>query len=799
MAMDTFVDKKYSDLLAYMGIGAGLVIFLYMGGLYSSTPFQLGLNWGFIALLIILKRIPPFQDPPGRILFLLIGTFITIRYWMFRTFDTLLFISFWDSLGMILLYSAETYGILIYFFGMFVSVWPLKRDKSPLPTDVGAWPAVDIFIPTYNESEEIIMTTAIACTQQDYPKDKLNIFILDDGATMEKRDDPDLEKAKAAWERYHTLRRIAETLGVIYLTRERNIRAKAGNLNEALGVHPLVAKAQLTREQLAWLREKVGGQTSREVGQGQLILMLDCDHVPARDFLKNTVGYFLRDEKLFLVQTPHFFINPNPVEKNLGMVGNNPWENEMFYGGIQLGLDLWNASFFCGSAALIRREYLQQIGGVQGDTITEDAETSLALHARGYGSVYMARPVTCGLSPETFDDFILQRSRWTQGMLQIFSLKNPLLVKGLNWGQRICYLNSCLFWFFGLARVVFFISPLLYLFFGMRVYNASEMQVLGYAVPHILGSMLVTDYLYGKVRHPFFSELYEAVQSMYLVPAIFGTLISPWSPRFKVTPKGKSLDKDYLSPLALPFYILFSLSIIGFPAAFLRGMIYPHEFFAIFFCVLWNIFNFIFVLLCLGVVWELQQRRRHHRIWAEGRAEITIPRLGRSLMAAIQDISLGGMSVQPLEPIQVEEEEKVNIQVADSSRGAYSLQASVVRRTVRQGRLEWGCEFAIPDLAAFSQIVGFVYGDSNRWVRFWELHRSQQVRIAKSFYWLMKVGWRGAIRNFRGILLPQWKKVVRSTKAFQGKLYGEWGLRKKILKILWSKYLHPGPPIQTSG
>jgi cellulose synthase (UDP-forming) len=106
-------------------------------------------------------------------------------------------------------------------------------------------------------------------------------------------------------------------------------------------------------------------------------------------------------------------------------------------------------------------------------------------------------------------------------MLQILSLKNPLWMKGLSWKQRVCYLNSCLFWFFGLARLVFFISPLLYLFFGVRVYNASEWQVLGYAVPHIFGTIMVTDFLYGRVRHPFFSELYEAVQSMYLVPVIF--------------------------------------------------------------------------------------------------------------------------------------------------------------------------------------------------------------------------------------------------------------------------------------
>jgi cellulose synthase (UDP-forming) len=114
---------------------------------------------------------------------------------------------------------------------------------------------------------------------------------------------------------------------------------------------------------------------------------------------------------------------------------------------------------------------------------------------------------------------------------------------------------------------VFFISPLLYLFFGVRVYNASEWQVLGYAVPHIFGTIMVTDYLYGR-EAPVFSELYEAVQSMYLVPVILATLINP-RPRFKVTPREEP-GRRIPEPLAVPFYLL-SLSLMGMMAPFSAG------------------------------------------------------------------------------------------------------------------------------------------------------------------------------------------------------------------------------------
>jgi hypothetical protein len=169
------------------------------------------------------------------------------------------------------------------------------------------------------------------------------------------------------------------------------------------------------------------------------------------------------------------------------------------------------------------------------------------------------------------------------------------------------------------------------------------------------------------------------------------------------------------------------------------------------------------------VVWELQQRRRYHRIWAEGRVEIFVPRLGTTVPAALQDISLGGLSVQPLAAAPVEENEKVVIRAPGFNGRPFSLQASLVRNSLRKGKREWGCEFTIPDVSAFAEIVGFVYGDSRRWVRFWEQRKYQQVRISRGFLHLFRIGWKGAFRNFKGVLVPQWKKWVDSTRALSGK------------------------------
>ena len=104
----------------------------------------------------------------------------------------------------------------------------------------------------------------------------------------------------------------------------------------------------------------------------------------------------------------------------------------MFYGIIQRGLDKWNASFFCGSAAVLRRKALEETDGFSGVSITEDCETALELHARGWNSVYVDKPLIAGLQPATFASFIGQRSRWAQGMMQILRFRFPLFKRGLS-------------------------------------------------------------------------------------------------------------------------------------------------------------------------------------------------------------------------------------------------------------------------------------------------------------------------------------------------------------------------------
>jgi cellulose synthase (UDP-forming) len=717
-------------------------IMVYTGTLPMVNENQLLLSAGLIVALMVFSHAEKALGDFSRLAVIFLGAYLSLRYWLFRTTATISFTGIWDHLFLIALYLAETYGIFTHLLGLFVNLAPVRRQSPPLPPDPRDWPTVDVFVPTYNEPVDMVAVTLTACSQLDYPKEKLNVYVLDDGGTTQKLSDPDPAKAAAARERAARLRSTATSLGIHYLNRALNVHAKAGNINAALGAAVPGAGGRRSAPS-----HNPGLGEPRP--SGDLILVLDCDHVPTKDFLQQTVGFFVVDEKLAVVQTPHFFINPTPVEKNLDTFRQSPGENEMFYGGIQMGLDFWNASFFCGSAALLRRRYLMEIGGFVEDTITEDAGTALMLHSKGLNSVYLNKPMTMGLSPESFDGFIIQRSRWAKGMVQILLLRNPLLQRGLSTAQRICYLNACLFWLFGFARLIFFLSPLLFLLFGLRVYNASLMQVLVYAVPHLVASYFVSNFLYGKLRHPFYSELFEIIQSIYLIPAVLSVFLHPKTPRFQVTPKSVSLERDRLTHLATPFYVMFLLNLAGFAAGAILLVNQPTLLDTVTICLCWNTFNLLLVICCIGVVWERRQLRLAHRYTTSEPVTLLPAGSTEALAARMIDLSTTGVGLM-LENATASD--AFVLGASDSYGNTYELPARVLRVQNRPGRVMLGCHFEAGSPEVLRRIIGFVYGDSGRWKYFADARHTGGVSSLRALYRLVRIGLKGSWRNAAGLL-----------------------------------------------
>lgn len=598
------------DMIGWL-FGAFVLSVLFT--LPTGFSAQIGLaSVGLLALAVIGQI---GSKPFLRQLVIVVAMAFTVKYFYWRVSSTLPPADAVVDLTLALLVlTAEAFCIVFLFLSVFVMADPLKRRRTPaMPTDA---PTVDIFVPSYNEDYDIVANTLAAAKAVEYPADKLNVYLLDDGATDQKLNSDDPETAATALERKAQLSALCARLGVHYLARARNEMAKAGNLNFGL-----------------------------ENSSGEIVVVFDADHAPMRHFLTETVGHFAEDERLFLVQTPHAFLNPDPVERNIGFAGYAPSENEMFYGSVQPGLDSWNAAFFCGSATLLRRSALEEVDGFSGSSITEDCETAISLHSRGWNSRYVPTPMVLGLQPETFAAFIGQRSRWCRGMIQIFLMKCPWFTPGLTLPQRLCYTSSSMFWFFPLVRMVFLLAPLLFIFFDFRIYAASAMEFAAYAVPYLISAIILQSFVFGQFRWPWVSEVYEYVQSVYLAKAVLSVLVSPHKPTFNVTEKGATLAESRLSSLALPYYVIFGVLLIATAYTGYRYETEPSERTLLLVVGFWNLFNLLIAGLALGCVSERQQRRRNPRIAMDRAAELMVGE--ECTMVTITNASLGGLEISP--------------------------------------------------------------------------------------------------------------------------------------------------------
>lgn len=719
---------------------AALIIIVCLLAALTALPLidsaQIQLSLGILLTLLVLRplaRKHPHFDDFGRFLripFIVLALVLSLRYFWWRPLNTLPTQDLPSLAAGLLLYGAELFAFVVMLVGAFVSIHPLNRPILSMPEDRSTWPTVDVLVPTYNESESLLETTLLGALEIDYPANKIQIYLLDDGATTAKRHQSDRQRAREARERGRQLKKLCARLGVRYLTRERNESAKAGNLNHAL--------AHI---------------------QGELILVLDADHIPARDILTNTVGWLIQDPKIFLVQSPHFFVTPDPIEKNLRTFQQMPSEQEMFYTNVQRGMDFWNSSFFCGAAAVLRRRHLDEIGGISGETITEDAETALALHARGYRSAYIWKPMIAGLQPENFISFIKQRTRWAQGMTQILLLKNPIRINGLSWWQRLAYLNSISFWLFPFARLVFMIAPLIYLLLGLGIYNASIDEILIMALPHVLSVFILNDYLYGNARWVLVSDFYEQLLALFLIEPLIQVIRSPRHPQFEVTAKGEILDQDHISPLARPVYVMVMLTVLGLVVGTWRYFEFPAERDTVVLTMTWASVNLIMMLGSLGALVERQQRRNSVRIPCRYRAQIRAS--GRLIECETEDLSLTGiglvLATEDAEWLHRHPPEWVCLQGAGivTSRLAVRLHSMRSRGT----RTHLGLRLTEPSLDERRAIVALTYSDSGRW-RDILRQRNQRVGIIKPFVSLsilmfryfgdhLRLGFRAALARMR--------------------------------------------------
>lgn len=593
------------------------------------------------------------------------------RYLYWRCTETLGLDSWLDAIFGITLVVAEMYAWLVLVLGYVQTIWPLKRKPEPMPEDTSLWPTVDVYIPTYNESMKVVRPTVLAALAIDWPRDKLKVYILDDGRREE-------------------FRLFAESVGVGHLTRQENAHAKAGNINSALT------------------------QTN-----GEFIAVFDCDHIAARSFLQMTMGWMLRDPKLGMIQTPHHFLSPDPFERNLDTFRRTPNEGELFYGLIQDGNDLWNATFFCGSCAVIRRSILMEVGGVAVETVTEDAHTALKMHRLGYNTAYISIPQAAGLATESLSIHVGQRIRWARGMAQIFRTDNPFSGPGLTLMQRICYSNAMLHFFYGLPRMVFLLSPLSYLFFEAHIIHASALAIAAYVLPHLFHANMTNSRMQGEHRHSFWAELYEATLAWYIFRPTLVALINPKLGSFNVTAKGGLVKEEFFDwRIGAPYLIMLVLNVAGLLIGVVR-LFWWNAFEAdtVILNLIWTIYNLVILGATVAVATETKQVRQNHRVLCNQKAMLKLSG-GKSYVCSANDYSEGGLGLVMPAPGIIPMHSEVNVSLFLSGR-----ECVFPAKVVFCKEAEVGIEFKELNLQQQMDLVQCTLARADAWLD-WSENRS---------------------------------------------------------------------------
>jgi hypothetical protein len=293
-----------------------------------------------------------------------------------------------------------------------------------------------VFITVAGEPVELVAETVAAAKRMDYPA--FAIHILNDGYVAKKDNWRDIEA-------------LASRMDVHCITRTVAGGAKAGNINNALRLTTL-----------------------------PLIAIFDADHVPHRDFLRKTVGYFA-NERVGFVQTPQFY-------KNYGenFLTRSTWEQqELFFGPICKGKNRLNAATMCGTNMVISRKALNEVGGMCTDSIAEDFVTGLFMHARGWKSVYVPEVLAEGLATEDLLSYTKQQFRWARGALDVLFRYNPLRYRGLTWAQRIQYIASASFYVSGLVVLFDILLPLVFFYTGAVPVLAPGMLLAAVFLPYM--------------------------------------------------------------------------------------------------------------------------------------------------------------------------------------------------------------------------------------------------------------------------------------------------------------------------
>lgn len=280
------------------------------------------------------------------------------------------------------------YQFLLTLGGLFF--WKREKRQRPLKEEFSLkdeLPLVSILIPARNEAL-VIAGLLDRLASQDYPPDKMEIIVINDGS------EDNTAEVVSNWQKKNNLR-----LKLIDVPQKESGRGKGAALNRGLAFC-----------------------------QGEVIAVYDADNLPEKDALRKLVMELLKTPKLAAVTG--LFRAYNRYRNWLTRLIN--LESIAFQWIIQAGRSFFlNIAFLAGTNYVIHRQVLEELGGWEERALTEDTELTLRIYERGWRVKFFPRAVTWEQEPEKLSTWFRQRTRWARGNNELILRQ----IKGLFRGR----------------------------------------------------------------------------------------------------------------------------------------------------------------------------------------------------------------------------------------------------------------------------------------------------------------------------------------------------------------------------
>lgn len=287
-----------------------------------------------------------------------------------------------------------TYTIMQAALTLRLALSYLRHRKKTPPTQPDRWPTVVLQLPLYNE-KYVVVRLLDAVAALDYPRDRLIVQVLDDSTD-------DTAEVVAELVASHRER----GLNIQHIRRPVRTGFKAGALAYGLTLVP----------------------------EAEYAAILDADFVPAPDFIRRLVPYFATAPKVGFVQGRWAHLN-----------GMDSWLTraqalniDAYYVIEQAARSsMGTVMSFNGTGGMWRIQAIEEAGGWQADTLTEDFDLSYRARMAGWRGVYAPDVVVPGELPPQIEAYKRQQSRWATGSNQVFlKLGGRVLTSRLSFGEK---------------------------------------------------------------------------------------------------------------------------------------------------------------------------------------------------------------------------------------------------------------------------------------------------------------------------------------------------------------------------